>query len=106
MADLSFISSVVAILLVRAGQRAGWGDGADLIALVRDRFRYDADAQSALASVASDIAGADVLTTLAAAVLRHAEIDRRFSADIRHAVVAAYADPMIAPGLPDPTPDV
>jgi hypothetical protein len=51
MSDLSFVSFVAAIVAVRAGERAGWTGGADLAALVRDRFRGDGDAHNALAAV-------------------------------------------------------
>jgi hypothetical protein len=90
--DTAFLASVVVLLVVRGGAgevRAG-------LATDDERRLFD--------SVAAGRAQAGEIRDLAAAVRGVADTDPGFRERLRVLVVAAYADPAVSPGLPDPSP--
>jgi len=115
--DPSFIAVVAALLLANAGEgfgpavggeagRIGWSGLGRLLAIVRARFAGDADAERALTEAQRKPTGQYAMNDLAAAVERHADIDPGFREEIRRLVVDAYADPVTARRLPDPSPRI
>jgi hypothetical protein len=116
MPDRSFIALVVAILLAKTGEgpgqsvgnhgRAGWSGAGPLLTLVRARFAGDSDGERALAAAQQEPVEHGRIDDLAAAVKRHADLDTGFHEEIRRLVVGAYADPVMARRLPDPSPRI
>ncbi|MFJ3538279.1 hypothetical protein ACIPQA_22740 [Streptomyces sp. NPDC090109] len=95
------VALVVKGALEATGQeagRSGWTGGARLVARIRERFRGDADAETALERVADapddENRQQDLERMLAAHMLR----DRQFESDIRQMVDEAVA----AGGRPGP----
>jgi hypothetical protein len=115
MQDRSFIALTVAMLLAKSTEGFGavgeagaltWSGASGLLTLVRARFAGDSDAEHALTAAQQEPAQKGRINDLAAAVKRHADLYPDFHDEIRRLVVDAYADPVTARGLPDPSPRI
>ncbi|MGW0031897.1 hypothetical protein ACWDXD_18965 [Streptomyces sp. NPDC003314] len=95
------VALVVKGALEATGQeagRSGWTGGARLVARIRERFRGDADAETALERVADAPDDEDRQQDLERMLAAHMLRDRQFESDIRQMVDEAVA----AGGRPGP----
>ena len=105
--DTTFISSVIVRLLGSSAPPAQtWGRLNELAEIVSAEVARDPAGTRSLAAVRVGQASVGDVLDLFAVVQRRFNADPLFREETRRLVVAAYADPTVAPLLPDPAPGV